>query len=100
MEAIGLALCRHGDYGKDYLFRMPRYADLKAGERVIVETKKGEQEATVVSATTVFKGEPEYDMIRIAAGAKEPLKRVLKKVVYRDLFYEGEDFLEEERTDE
>ena len=100
MEAIGLALCRHNDNDKNYLFRMPKYGNLNAGDKVVVETKKGEQEATVVASATVFDDEEDFNMILKASGATLPLKKVLKKVTLHDLYYEGEDFLEEELSDE
>ena len=100
MEAIGLALCQHNGSSGKFLFQMPRYCDLKPGDLVVVDTKHGEQEARVVVATTMYFGEDDYKMILAATGATLPLRKVLKKVVYRDLFYEGEDFLEEEQTDE
>ena len=92
MEAIGLALCRHGGYGKDYLFRMPAFAALDQGDSVIVETKNGEKEAVVMATATIYGSDSdEYQMIVKAAGASLPLKRVLKRVVCHELDYHGED---------
>ncbi len=89
---IGLALCSHKNNGYTFLFQMPRCATLKKGDRVVVETKNGETEAIVVeTASTVFMNDDEYRMIIRATGAKEPLRRVLKKVTYEELKYDDED---------
>ena len=91
MNMIGLALCRHSKSGQGYLFRMPRYENLKEGDRVVVDTKQGEQEAEILETATVCEDEPEYRMILKAAGATLPLKRVLRKIAYRECEYEDDE---------
>lgn len=101
MEAVGLALCKHSGSSGKFLFRMPRYADLKPGDLVIVETKHGEQEARVIQTATAYTTDDEYKMLMAATGATLPLKRVLRKVVFRDFSYDDEDIpAEEVRQDE
>ena len=92
MKAIGLALCNHNGHGKNYLFRMPAYERLENGDRVVVETKHGEAEALVVGTATIYGEESdEYQMIVKAAGADLPLKKVLRKISYKELAYDEED---------
>ena len=89
---IGLALCKHDGCAQSFLFQMPRYASLKEGDHVIVETKNGEQEARVVAKSTFYGiNDDDYKMIVAATGAKEPLKKVLKKIIYEELKYDDDD---------
>ncbi len=91
MKRIGLALCQHiGAPGK-YLFQRPRYSSLKPGDRVIVETKHGEEEASVIESATVYDTDDEYKMLLAATGATLPLKKVLRKVEFSELRYDEED---------
>jgi len=90
MYFIGLALCRHDGSKKNYLFRTPECAALEAGDRVVVETKNGQQLATVVSTVAAINPEDEdFELILELAGVEsvDNLKRVLQKCVYKDLVY-------------
>ena len=91
MNMIGLALCRHNNSGQGYLFQMPKYENLKEGDRVIVDTQKGEQEAVIVESATVCEDDSEIQMIIKAAGATLPLRRVLRKIVYKEFEYEEDE---------
>ena len=79
---------------------MPPYAPIRVGERVVVETKKGEQTAVVLAKTTTYTEEDDYKMILTASGAHEPLRRILRRVVERELKYEDDDLPEEEVSHE
>ena len=94
MYFIGLALCRHDGSKKNYLFRTPECAALEAGDRVVVETKNGQQLATVVSTVAAINPEDEdFKLILGLAGVErvEDLKRVLQKCVYKDFEYEEDE---------
>ena len=91
MKTIGLALCQHDGSSGKFLFRMPAYANLQSGDLVIVDTKHGEQEARVIQTATTYTSDDEYKMLMAATGATLPLKKVLRKVEFRELSYDGED---------
>lgn len=91
---IDLVLCKHEGVDKVYLFRAPAFSYV--GDDVIVETERGEQPAKVVETYSIDTDSKAYRFIVEAAGAYEPLKRVLKEVSYRTLKYEEE---EHERAD-
>lgn len=94
MGYIGLALCKHDNDQRLWLFQMPKLNSLEEGERVIVETAKGEAMATVVaSADYLDVNSDEFRLILRSAGVKDvsDLKRVLKKVRYYDLKYPEAD---------
>ena len=78
-------LCKHPNSDKSYLFHAPAWSHLEKGDLVVVDTKKGEQMTTVVSRITL--GDDETDMIDFimnATGADTDVKKVLRKVVYRE----------------
>lgn len=85
---MDLVLAKHASSNKVYLFRAPAGTYLEKGERVIVETSRGEEAATVVGScyyTTTTSSE--YSLLVIATGATTPLKRVLsrfKEIVYKE----------------
>ena len=91
MKAIGLALCKHDGCERGYLFQMPQYGNLDEGDRVIVETRNGEKEAVVLSAATVYDTDDGYQMILKASGAHEPLRKVLRKIIYKEFTYEDDE---------
>ena len=88
---IGLALCKHDGNKGLFLFQVPSYCGLNKGDRVIVETSHGEQEAVVKYTNTVSFEDDDFNMIVAASNATLPLKRVLKKVIYKDLKYDDEE---------
>ena len=88
---IDLVVCHHDSSDHPYIFRAPAWSYLKKGDRVIVETKHGEKEATVERSYTTDKVGEDLDFILIASGATVPLKKVLKKVTYQTYEYEDEE---------
>lgn len=90
-EYIDLVICKHGNNPNAFIFQAPEWSTLKAGDKVIVETKKGEAEATVERVYTVnTTDKEEFEFIMMASGASLPLKKVLKKVTYKVFRYEDE----------
>ena len=100
MKAIGLALCKHDGSNGKFLFQMPRYGNLKPGDLVVVETKHGEQDARVIQTATTYTTDDEYKMLIAATGATLPLKKVLRKVEFKELRYDEEDLSVWEQEDE
>ena len=89
---IDLVLCKHAETAqKCFLFEAPFCSFLKAGDMVIVGTRCGEQPAFVVDVHQCEKNSYELQFIVAASGATLPLKRVLKKVEYKDFTYEQEE---------
>lgn len=89
---IDLVLAQHESSEKPYLFKAPGFCHLEAGDEIICETKKGKNKAVVKSCITINTNleEKAYEMILAAAGATEPLKKVLSKVEYKDFTYTEE----------
>lgn len=100
MKPIGIALCKHDGCERSYLFQVPRYGNLKAGDRVIVETKNGEKEAVIQGTANIYTCDVEYHLILLATGAHEPLKRILRKVEETELRYDDDDLSVWEEKDE
>ena len=74
------------------MFRAPAFTHLTKGDLVVVETKKGEQMAMVVSSITLSNDDAdEIDFIMNATGADSDVKKVLRKVVYKDFEYKEDD---------
>lgn len=86
---IDLVLAQHESSEKPYLFKAPGFSYLEAGDEIICETKKGKNKAVVKSCITINTDieAKAYKMILEAAGAIEPLKKVLSKVEYKDFTY-------------
>ena len=99
---IGLALCSHTrNNDSKFLFQMPAYERIKAGDEVVVETSKGEKPAVVLQVANCTYGDEEYKMIMEAAGAYEPLKRVTRKIEYREMRYDEDELgIWEDRSEE
>lgn len=94
MGYVGLALCKHDCGPKPFLFRMPRSQGLRVGDRVVVDTAKGEDLATVLIADSyVDEDGKECQMLLKIVGVKKvsELRRVLKKVMLKDLNYEEDE---------
>ena len=87
---IDLVLCKHEGDARYFLFQAPKFSYLQAGQLVIVDTRRGEQEATVVNVLTVERDSREYKFIFDMCKVSEPLRRVLKEVAYKELVY-GEE---------
>ena len=89
---IDLVICKMSDNViHPSVFRAPAWSHLDEGEKVIVETDKGETEATVVRSYTIEKNSAEMDFIMVASGTTLPLKKVLKKVKYLDFEYKEDE---------
>ena len=84
-----LVLCEL-ENGKDYLFYAPFCSSLDAGDSVIVETIYGEKAATV-SAIYRTCSEDVAQFAIACAGGRTPLKRVLAKIITREIKYEEGD---------
>lgn len=93
---VDFVLCKHVDSldGHIYLFYAPAFSGLKKGDRVIVDTKHGEQSAEVKGIETVDTKLPVYDFILTAAGATKPLRKVISLVINKEMEYD-EDLLKE-----
>ncbi len=93
---VDFALCKHVDSldGRLYLFYAPAFSGLKKGDRVIVDTKHGEQLVEVKGIETVDTKLPIYDFILTAAGAKKPLRKVISLVINKEMEYD-EDLINE-----
>lgn len=85
---IDLVLCRMQN-GRGYLFRAPYCVDLDPLDEVIVDTVHGEQHARVEKILHVF-GDEVLNFIVACTGATLPLKKVLRKVCYREIEYKEE----------
>ena len=87
---IDLVLIKHGEYSKPYLFKACGRSGLKVGDGVIVETERGEQVGEVLGICTLNPNN-DPDMVSIlckSTGASLPLKRVLKKIIYKEIPYD------------
>jgi len=92
MSYIDLVACKHPNDNRAYLFKAPKFSNLKNGDKVIVETRLGEKEVEVVAKYTIGSDQDELlSMIIALSGAEIPLKRVLKKITYREFEYEEEE---------
>ena len=92
-DYIDLVACKHMNNDRSFLFKAPKFSYLSKGDKVIVETKRGNAEATVeASYTTDFNNDTELlELIIALSGAELPLKKVLKKITYREFDYMEED---------
>ncbi len=97
IKLLGLALCKIEN--KNDLFQAPLYSFLDKGDRVIVDTVRGQKEAVVVSTCSAMPGSDELGMIMKAAGATMPLKKVLKKIREEELVYKDDELDPEEEDD-
>ena len=90
-DYIDVVVCRHDGGEKPFVFRAPAWSHLNEGDKVIVETYKGESMATVLKCASVAKDSEELDVIVSASGASLPLKKVLQKVKFIDFQYDDEE---------
>ena len=85
-------LCKHENSDRTYLFHAPAWSYLSKGDLVVVDTKKGEQMAMVISSITLGDDETDkIDFIMNATGADADVKKVLRKVVYREFEYKEDE---------
>lgn len=87
---IDLVLCVHSENGRPFLFSAPAWSYLKSGDEVIVEARAGLAKATVIDCRTVENDSDELMFCVECAGATLPLKRVMRKVTYREFTYPEE----------
>ena len=81
-EYMTLVLAKHDNNNMVYLFRAPRGAYFEDGQRIIVETKRGNSDATVVKSESYETIDSKIAQMLIAAtGATLPLKKVIGKVI-------------------
>lgn len=91
-DYMDLVICKFDSNHNLSIFSAPAWTYLKKGDRVLVETKKGEAEATVEKTYTVdVSNRDAFEFILMAGGVSLPLKRVLKRVMFIDLDYKSED---------
>ena len=89
---IDLVACKHPNYNKAYLFKAPQFSHLEKGDKVIVETENRDAEAEVVATYTIGGDDDElWSMFIALSGAEIPLKKVLKKITYREFKFEEEE---------
>lgn len=89
---VDLVLCKFEGTPKKYLFKAPFASYISKGDEVVVETKKGEQRATVVAVCSTEEGGEAFDCLVQVTGATLPLKKVVAKMFYQKIDYkEGED---------
>ena len=90
-DFIDLVICKLDSNHNLSIFRAPAWSYLSKGEKVLVETKKGEAEATVEKTYTVdVTNKNAFDFILMASGVSLPLRKVLKRIIFIDLDYENE----------
>lgn len=91
-DYIDLVACKHMNNDRSFLFKAPKFSYLDKGDKVMVETKHGNAEATVEASYTI---DPEdNDLMKLILslnGAELPLKKVLKKIKYIDFEYKEDE---------
>lgn len=78
------------------VYQAPAFSGLKEGDEVVVKRHSEEEVFTVERVYTARKNGAELDFILTASGTKLPLKRILKKVDYKEFDYgdEGSEYEE------
>lgn len=95
-DYIDLVICKHANSDHPYIFKAPAWSNLNAGDDVFVETKHGEKIATVERKYTVDTTDnDEFEFILMASGVTTPLRKVLKKIEYKEFEYDDEEDSEE-----
>lgn len=85
---IDLVCVEFSKGGKRYLYQAPMYSRLKAGDLVWCEGTK--DMGTVVDSLGVYHEDEEYRFMLTAAGATEPLKKIVKAALAKEFKYEEE----------
>ena len=88
MKYVDLVLCQN--CGLKRLYQAPAFSHLKDGDSIIVEACGGESMVEVLEVYTVDEENEVFDFIIKATGARLPLNKVLKRLVYDELKYEVE----------
>ena len=72
-------VCQFTGNSKKYLFYAPAFTDIKKGDEVLVDTKFGDQRATVLAVCTSMSEDVKI-VLRVLTGKEdEPVKRVIGK---------------------
>ena len=71
------------------VFQAPAWSRLKKGDTVLVEGDEEMLECKVESCITISRKAEEMEFIFKATGSKNPLRKVLYKISYRDLWEES-----------
>lgn len=92
-EYIDLVCCKHEGNPQPFLFRAPAWSNLKKGDGCIVETKNGQYLAKVENCITISPNSDSDELLFILQGygATLPLKKVLKKITYKEFKYEEDE---------
>lgn len=72
-----------------YVFQAPAFSGLKEGDEVVIKSDK-EEVVTVERVYTARKNGAELEFILTASGTRLPLRKILKKVDYKEFEYEDE----------
>ena len=84
---VRLVACRHDGNDKPYLFEAPADSYIEDGTEVLVETRRGNQRATVIGSQFAEVGSDMYNFLLEVSGAKLPLKHVLGKFTFTEYKY-------------
>lgn len=90
---IDLVVCKN----QHHVFQAPAFSQLKEGDTVVVENTNSDEVATVERIYTIRESGEELDFILAASGTNLPLKKILKKMDYKEFIYEDEGSADEKR---
>lgn len=82
-EFYFLVFCKHSENGKAFLFDLDRAISLRDGDKVLVDTRKGESQALVVGDSFCVDSRA-LKSIAAAMGATLPLRKVIGKYVVEE----------------
>ena len=88
---VQFVVCKHDGNSKKYMFYAPAFSDIKKGDGVLVDTKFGEQKATVLAVCTTSDDDVER-ILRVLTGAEDkPIKRVIGKYNFSKFDYSEDE---------
>lgn len=91
-KIVTFVVCKHDECDKNFLFYAPSFEHLKNGDKVIVDTKYGEQTANVVTACNGFTDSDVEESLRTLCGTgNRELKRVVGKFNFVKFDYTYDD---------
>lgn len=76
---VQFVVCQLDGVSKKYLFYSPAFSDIKIGDEVLVDTKFGEQRATVLAVCNTSSDDVERALRVLAGGEDKPVKKVIGK---------------------
>lgn len=82
-EFYFLVFCKHSGNGKTFLFGLDQVKNLHDGDKVLVDTRKGESQALVVGDSFCVDSRA-LKSIAAAMGATLPLRKVIGKYVVEE----------------